>query len=194
MTVPLEPASAPPPGHPQGGPSPRSAEVARHDRSRAARKALSRGTGFVLFATALVIAVGAWPVIEVAADGEGAATARRGLERALRERGWAVGPPLPAEHRVFGPSHVQDRGSRELLEHLLEKDSFNALEGHVVRARGQLALLESADPSASPIVTVEALAPLLVIKESRNWLLVATRVDDRELLGWAPRQSIVTLP
>jgi hypothetical protein len=187
--------SPPPVPTPAESPWP-SESPAPGGRSRALRQAVGRGTGLVLLAAALVAAAGSWRLIDVALDGPVANTAQRGLERALRERGWAVGPPVPSEHRVFGPSQLRGRphAQLELLEHLLEDETGRALEGHTVRARGELALLDSAEPAASPVVTVDAASPLLVIKDTGSWLLVAVKKDERTLLGWAPRESIVTLP
>lgn len=114
----------------------------------------------------------------------------------MRQRGWAVGPPEPTEHRVFGPSHLSERGGRgaELLEDMLEAPALGGLEGHSVRARGRLALLKSADAAASPVATIDARVSLLVLKDDGPWLLLAVRQDGQMLLGWAPRESIVTLP
>jgi hypothetical protein len=146
----------------------------------------------VLLATVLTVAFGAWPVVESAIEGPRAHTARRGLERSLRARGWAAGPPEPTEHRVFGPSHLRPerRPAPELFEQLFDDST---LEGRTVRARGRIALLKNADVTAEPEITVDDGMALHVVKDAGAWLLLMVH-DGGVHLGWVPRESIVTLP
>lgn len=170
------------------------------ERSRALRQAVTRGSALVLAAAVAMIAFGAWPLFEVAIEGPRALAARRGLERALRARGWAAGPPevteLPASplRGLVGrtpPGAGRGEGAPEIFDRLFDEQS---LEGRSVRARGRVALLENADPTASAEVTVDERMPLHVVTDLGSWLLLAVRLGDEMHLGWAPRESIVTLP
>ena len=174
------------------GDDPTAAEP--HSRSRAARRMTEHAVVALLVALVALLLVASWPFLSGLVEEGRAAVAHRGVGRALRLRGWAVGPPSPPQHSRYAPL-PSDRDD-SLMDHLMPSPHgpmVNA-EGRGAFARGELSLLDRAADDADEVTTLAPGTAAVVVEDTGVWLLVALQKNGRTILGWTTRDQLVILP
>jgi hypothetical protein len=160
----------------------------------------------LLAAGALVMAT-AYPLLLGLVEGQRPEAARRGIDRLVRGRGWAVGEPAPRAPSRYAPSpHSLRRspGAPDLGQLIFPQigggdgdeapGAVETAEAHLAISRGRLVLVDRADTNAKPVRTVTPETMMLVVKDTGDWLLLAVRDQDRTVLGWALRDRVAVLP
>jgi hypothetical protein len=168
-------------------------------QSLGARRAVEAATLVVMAAALIAVLASSWPLVWDRLEGEQPIAAKRGLERVLREHGWAVGPPEPRKHhRVFGPETTRafplddDASSLRVPPHGQTRAS--ELAGTLARPRSIVQLLDRGDPDGVPVLTAGPDDTLMIVREVTPWLLCAIKRDSRVEFGWTTREQVVILP
>jgi len=192
-TEPAQPQSVSASGSPWQGEDP-----ARRDRSSTARRAIGQSVVILLSGTLVAAAIGGWPVLAGAIEGDRPVAAKRGLKRVFRQREWAIGKePSARERSVFGPKLRRGRPPSAILEQLLEDaeahDGGLGWMGRAVRARGALELKEGPSQASPTVDRIDGSAHVIVIKDTGRWLMVAVRGEGRAIIGWTPRDTVSPL-
>ena len=148
----------------------------------------------IIVASAAAVLMASFPVIARALVPDPPAAARRGIERALRARGWAAGPATLKDHRYAPPVSDIPRGSLlEELDRARSASPFHNAEGRAAQARGRLMLLDRGDPNGEPVLSVDEHDTLVVVRDIGAWLLLATHRGGRVQLGWVQRHQVAII-
>jgi hypothetical protein len=168
-------------------------------QSAAPRRAVEVGTLVIMAAAIIAVGASSWPLVWDRLEGEQPIAARRGLERVLRENGWAVGPPDARKpHRVFSPDAMrnfpfdEERGGVPRSPHA--KQAPADLTGALARPRTIVQLLDRGDPDGTPVLTAGPDDTLMIVRESGPWLLCALKRENRVEFGWATREQVTVIP
>lgn len=187
-------ASSEPYGSPAPSPSP--------------RRAVEGATVVVIAATFITVAASSWPLFAGWLEDARPDTAKPGIARAVRGRGWAVAPPdAKRNHALFGPSELEappERLGRHPLDRLplldnphlpspLPGDDSESIAGTIAKPRTVVQLLDQAGPDGRPVISVGPDETLIVVRELNPWILLAVKRDGRVEFGWTTRSQVSVL-
>ena len=168
------------------------AKIQARERSRAWRRGVGLATMLIMVATTALLVLTALPVGLGLLLGQHADPAHRGVARAMRARGYAVGPPEPPSRSEFAPTGPDGRLLAPPLGIIGGDDAHESKQIGAI-AKGPIQLRESANKSSRPVVEVPGGQLLLIVEDGGAWLLLAVKHDDRIKLGWAPRSELMVL-
>ena len=115
--------------------------------------------------------------------------ARLGIDRAMRQRGWAVSP---GEARSRYAPKRRGKSGPTLFDKLFPAPvaaGDQPTQGPIV-ALEPLVLLERADDRAPAVTTIDAGEVAVVSKEMGDWVLVVAKQGDRTVFGWTHRDRV----
>lgn len=195
--------TASPQSQPQNASSPWSGQgpsPADRERQRGARRVAEHAVVLLLLASFALVLATSYPLILGLVEGHRPEAARRGIERLVRSRNWAVGEPARPTTSRYAPSPhpLRRTPGADALGHLLFPDIEQAepaetAEAHLAISRGPLVLKDRADPTAAPVRSVTPETMMLVVKDTGEWLLLAVRDEERTVLGWARREQVAVV-
>lgn len=162
-------------------------------RNASPRRAVEGATLVVIAATVVAVVASSWPIVIGWLDDTRPAPAKPGLARALRGRGWAVGPPeAKRPHRVFSPRQRLEIPFEDGLNapHRLPIPPTESVAGAVAKPRTIVQLLDRADPEGRPVISVGPDETLIVVREITPWILLAVKRDGRVEFGWTTRSQV----
>lgn len=150
----------------------------------------------VIAATLIAVAASSWPMFISWLDDARPDAAKPGLARALRGRGWAVGPPdAKRPHRVFSPRQrleipFEDGPHDPHVPPIPPGTPTESVAGAVAKPRTIVQLLDRADPEGKPVISVGPDETLIVVREITPWILLAVKRDGRVEFGWTTRSQV----
>jgi hypothetical protein len=168
------------------------AKIQARERSRAWRRWVDLATLLVMVATTALVALTAVPVALGLVLDEHADPAHRGIARAMRARGYAVGPPEPPSRSEFAPTDSEGRLMAPRLGILSEDGAHGSKQVGAI-AKGAIELRESANLGSPTVVDVPGGQLLLIVEDGGAWVLLAVKHEDRIKLGWAQRSQLLVL-
>jgi hypothetical protein len=159
------------------------------------RRAVEAATLVIIAATVIAVVASSWPILITWIDDERPATAKPGIARALRARGWAIGPPGAKGPQRFGPRQHSPipHGDRvpglETLR-IPPGSPTQALAGAIAKPLTIVQLLDRADPDGRPVISVNPDETLMVVREMTPWVLLAVKRDGKVEFGWTTRSQV----
>ncbi|MCC6525688.1 MAG: SH3 domain-containing protein [Polyangiaceae bacterium] len=183
---------------------------ARERRSLTLRRATDQLTVLALVGALAVLVVVGLPVV-VRGLAPSAVAARRGIDRAMRERGWAVAPvaedappagfegladpdpprrlPMPPGHPAVVPP--EPGGPSADLPRKRAADPLDDEEDLTIGVARQAApLLAQPRAGAPQLGEVRAGDAVVVVQEATGWLLVIRSTSEGEAMGWVERSKV----
>lgn len=167
----------------QGGPSP--------------RRAVEGATIVIISATIVAVVASSWPLFATWLDDERPNVAKPGIARVLRGRGFAVAPPRHKRNdpvfspQMDAPPRVPGLNPHRFPIPLPEPGAVeDSLAGATAKPLTIVQLLDRADPSGRPVVSVNPNETLIVVREMTPWVLLAVKRDGKVEFGWTTRSQV----